>query len=122
MTTPRKNVATTRSRAMLFLAPALALILLLTACGGFTPPTPAPTAVVEQGEDIFQRTAGGTGCQACHGMDADGINGSGPRIVGRPANAIRSALGRVPQMSHIELTDEEIEAVAAYLWTLREQD
>ena len=115
------RIAHTRSRRTPGLAAALTLVMLLAACG-YTPPTPAPPDVVAQGEDIFQRTAGGTGCQACHGTDAGGKSGSGPRIVGRPAPAIRAALNRVPQMSHIELTDEEIEAVAAYLWSLRGRD
>lgn len=107
-------------RAAALLAVSAALSIAFAACTPFVEPTPAPTEVVEQGEDIFLRTAGGTGCQACHGMEAEGINGSGPRIVGRRTPAIRAALNRVPQMSHIDLTDEQIEAVAAYLWTLRD--
>jgi mono/diheme cytochrome c family protein len=96
--------------------------LLATACGSGSPPgptpTPAPPEVIARGEEIFQRTAGGVGCASCHGREARGGAGV-PNIVGRPASDIQRALRTVGQMSFIKLSDEEIEAVAAYLQTLR---
>lgn len=124
----------------------IGLATLLAACGsaaGAAPavvapsPSPLPTLVaapspsstptqgtgrsdpLKEGEDIFLRTAGGVGCQYCHGEDGRGS--VGPSIRGKSAEAIRQALGTVLQMSIIELTDEEIEAVAAYLKYLESQ-
>ena len=105
-------------KPVLIIVPPLALVLLLGACDR-TEPTPVPPEVLALGEEVFQRTAGGTGCQACHGTDARGNRGVAPNITGRSAGAIRGALNRVSQMRHITLNDEEIEAVAAYLRTLR---
>jgi len=90
-------------------------------------PTPAPTptpkadtaALKAKGEEIFQKTAGGVGCQYCHGKDAKGGN-LGPDIRGKTGEEIIGALGRDP-MTFIYLTDEEIEAVAIYLKYLQSQ-
>lgn len=91
-------------------------------------PTPAqsvgnPASLVAKGELIFQKTAGGVGCQYCHGADARGKEG--PNIRGKSAGAIKQALGIVIQMAFISqktpLSDEDIEAVAAYLKYLASQ-
>lgn len=102
-------------------------------------PTPVPTAVVapddnpgtghasdlgqsvaidfvSQGEEIFQRTAGGVGCQYCHGTDAAGA--IGPALFGRGTGDITGAMDRVEMMGFLYLEPEEIRAVAAYLATL----
>lgn len=71
---------------------------------------------VTQGEAIFQRTAGGVGCQYCHGTDAAGD--IGPTLLGRGAGDIVGALDRVEMMGFIYLEPTEIQAVAAYLATL----
>ena len=68
------------------------------------------------GRQIFQQTAGGVGCQFCHGQDATG--GIGPSIVSRNVAEIAGALDRVEAMGFIELTDPEIRAVADYLISL----
>ena len=75
--------------------------------------------LIEQGRVIFEETAGGIGCAACHGMDAKGDPTIGSAdIRGANAERIQGALASVDMMSIIELTDEEIDAVAAYLATL----
>lgn len=85
--------------------------------------TPEPTApsrpedLIAQGELIFQKTAGGIGCQACHGTDATGL--IGPDIRGRTFGQIGAALGLVDAMSFIMLTEDQMKAVAAYLQTLK---
>ena len=85
-----------------------------------TPPPKADTAALQaKGERIFQKTAGGVGCQYCHGTDAKGGN-LGPDIRGVTGEEITGALGRDP-MTFIYLTDEEIEAVTAYLKYLQSQ-
>lgn len=84
---------------------------------------PAATdAVLARGKEIFEKTAGGVGCAACHGMD-----GKGSSCIGAPANrgadeaTVRKALASVGMMSIVKLNDEEITAVVAYLAVLGKQ-
>ena len=93
----------------------------LLGCGSSSVATPAPASVIERGEEIFQRTAGGVGCASCHGIDARGIHNSGPQILEREAKGIQRALARVSQMGFISLTDDDLDAVAAYLQFLQSQ-
>jgi hypothetical protein len=79
---------------------------------------PGDVDLLVLGEELFQRTAGGVGCAACHGPDGQGTS-IAPNITGVTKSRIVRALnGGVPQMSSIELTDTEIDAVYAYLETL----
>ncbi len=75
--------------------------------------------LISTGEVIFQETAGGIGCQFCHGRDARGD--IGPNIRGKTAEAIEVQFEINAQMSFIDLTDKEIEAVGAYLQWLATQ-
>ncbi|MBW7884391.1 MAG: hypothetical protein H3C34_17475, partial [Caldilineaceae bacterium] len=80
----------------------------------------APTdPVVAKGEEVFQVTAGGVGCQICHGPDAKGL--IGPNIRGKTADDIRYQFENNSRMRFIVLADEEIEAVATYLQYLATQ-
>lgn len=65
------------------------------------------------GKRIFEETAGGVGCAACHGMDAHG--GIGPDIVGVDSVVIFEQLASNEQMAFIELTEDEVAQVAAYM-------
>lgn len=90
---------------------------------------PAATASSEASEDVellalgstlFVVSAGGTGCAVCHGYDAKGGRTTGqagaPDIRGVGKGGIRGALaGGVPDMAHIDLTEHELTAVAAYI-------
>lgn len=69
--------------------------------------------VAEAGKLIFEETAGGVGCGACHGMDAKGD--SAPDIRGRDSVAILQQLQVNEDMAFIELSKEEVDSVAAYL-------
>lgn len=89
--------------------------------GGGT--TTTTTTVVDPGEDeelalgkeIFDVTAGGNGCAACHGFDAQGT-ADGPNIIGSSKAAISGAMGGgVLDMEDIKLTPDELEAVYRYL-------
>lgn len=85
---------------------------------------PAPTvsaggdALLAKGRLLFEKTAGGVGCAYCHGLTGDGKGTAG---VGAPPNRgkteaqVRTALTSVTMMTFIKLTDDEIEAVVAYL-------
>jgi len=83
----------------------------------------APGDPIARGELIFQKTAGGVGCQACHGPDARG--NVGPDIRGKSEGEISNALASVEQMQFImlntPLSKEDIAAVAAYLKKLADQ-
>ncbi|MBI3977778.1 MAG: cytochrome c [Chloroflexi bacterium] len=88
-----------------------------------TRPAASPTAsqeeLVARGEVIFQKTAGGIGCQYCHGTDGKGK--IGPSIRGKQAGDIRLVLQSVEAMSIVKLEEDEITAVAAYLQVLKTQ-
>ena len=73
--------------------------------------------MIEAGRTIFLETAGDVGCASCHLEDASGD--VGPNIQGMDVDTIRNALhGGVEDMGFIELTDTEVEQVAAFLATL----
>ena len=90
-------------------------------------PTTAPVAsgkaaLLAMGKLIYTETAAGVGCQYCHGADGLGKGAAGlsaANIQGKNAIAVRDALTNTQNMADIKLTDEEIEAVALYLSTLK---
>jgi mono/diheme cytochrome c family protein/DNA-binding beta-propeller fold protein YncE len=92
-----------------------------------TAPKPAPASAaggdpLALGRTIFEKTAGGTGCAACHGMNARGGARLGaPDIRGADEKRVRAALVGVAVMSRITLTDAEIAAVVAHLQELNKQ-
>lgn len=74
------------------------------------------------GKAIFEKTAGGVGCAACHGLDARGKRDlASPNIRGKTVSDILRALETRAQMRFINLSDDELEAVAAYLKVLNGQ-
>jgi mono/diheme cytochrome c family protein len=90
------------------------------------PSTSAPTSTANNGSDgllargklIFEKTAGGVGCAACHGLDGKG--GSAPYNRGVSESRFREVLAG-SAMNFIKLSDEEIKAVLAYLQWLATQ-
>ena len=70
------------------------------------------------GKLIFEETAGGVGCQSCHGMDASGE--TAPDIRGQDARTILEQLRGNENMQFIRLKKKEIDQVAAYLNYLHE--
>ena len=75
--------------------------------------------LISQGEEIFQKTAGGVGCQACHGRDA--LGDVGPGILGKSAETIWGQLETNEAMQFIILTEAEVDTLAAYLGWLADQ-
>jgi glucose/arabinose dehydrogenase/mono/diheme cytochrome c family protein len=91
--------------------------------------------MVELGDDVFHGRAGGAGCAGCHGSDASGTP-LGPPLLGHRmmwsdgsyANIEKIIREGVPQpkqyrapmppMGGAPLTDEQLSAVAAYVWGL----
>ncbi|MDO8567601.1 MAG: c-type cytochrome [Dehalococcoidales bacterium] len=84
-----------------------------------TPPAPKAGDLLSKGEDLFQRKASGVGCAGCHGVDAYGA--IGPNIRGSSAQEITEALKTVASMNFIKLTNDEVEAISAYLKYLESQ-
>jgi mono/diheme cytochrome c family protein len=88
--------------------------------------TPTPTEestdgpdqeeLIAQGKLIFLETAGGVGCQYCHGPDGSGM--VGPDIRGATGLMVQGALDRAPDMLFITLEPWEFYAIEAYLATL----
>ncbi len=121
---------------MFSLLPVLLVGLPVTASaqsGDSLPPGVTP-AMIAQGKTLF----GGPGiCTACHGADAKGVKGLGPDLTdpewlhadgsyaaivaliqkGVPANASKSGV-LMPPRGGGQLTDEQVKAVAAYVWSL----
>ena len=68
---------------------------------------------------LYEKTAGGVGCAACHGIDGRGSTQvSAPDIRGASDARVRAALAGVAVMSRITLTDAEIAAVVEHLQEL----
>lgn len=100
-------------------------------------PAGVTTEMVEAGEAIF---AGDGNCWACHGQDATGARGVGPDLTddawwhsdgsyeaivrqiltGVSRDRARNAFGaEMPPRGGSRITDEQVRAVAAYVWSLR---
>jgi mono/diheme cytochrome c family protein len=83
-----------------------------------------PMSGFEDGDDadagmvIFRVGANRIGCQACHGLG--GAGKLGPDIRGKDSVAIAQAMGNVPEMANVRLTEVEIAQVSAYLLELHE--
>ncbi len=104
----------------------ITMLVILTACGGKpaslpspTSASPSPAAMRAKGEQIYQKTAAGIGCQSCHGVDGKGSN-LGPTVRGATADGIKRALGS-DVMRFISMSEEDIQDVAVYLKYLESQ-
>ena len=94
-------------------------------------PTPAPTEAAQTGSTeeqiaagklLFERTAGGVGCALCHGLDGKGDpTYAAPDNRGATADQILDAIETRPQMAFLIMSNDEVQAVAAYLQVLAEQ-
>ncbi len=79
-------------------------------------PTPDNDPLLALGKLVWDETAGGVGCQECHGPDGKGTS-QAPSVVGSGRTKIAQALGGgvIDMNFDDKLTSEEIDAVAAYL-------
>jgi glucose/arabinose dehydrogenase/mono/diheme cytochrome c family protein len=100
-------------------------------------PVPAGSSrrAVELGDDVFHGRAGGAACTGCHGTDASGTP-LGPPLLGHRwiwsdgsyqslEKIIREGVPQpkqyrapMPPMGGAQLSDEQLAAVAAYVWGL----
>jgi hypothetical protein len=69
--------------------------------------------VVERGRVVFDVSAGGVGCAMCHAPFA--LGDLGPDIRGMAARDIGDALGSIPDMAFISLSDADLADLATYL-------
>jgi mono/diheme cytochrome c family protein len=75
--------------------------------------------LVAKGKVIFEQTAGGVGCQYCHGLDGKGKSEfASPDIRGKQAEDVVQAMATRTLMAGVKLSDPEVRAVVAYLGTL----
>ena len=81
---------------------------------GLTPTVADAGDLVAQGEAIFFKPGL---CSTCHGDDATGL--VGPNIIGKTADQILLQIETNDAMSVISLSDEELEALEAYLASLK---
>ena len=76
-------------------------------------------ALVAKGRMIFEKTAGGVGCAFCHGAYGKGkAELASPNIRGKTAQDVFSAMETRAQMNIVKLSDDEVNAVVAYLAVL----
>ncbi len=96
-----------------------------------SPPAGATAEMVAQGQQTF-----GTVCQACHGADAKGLPNLGPNltdaewlnisgtydeiqtVVKNGVATPKQAAAPMPAMGGAQLTDDQVKAVSAYVWSL----
>jgi mono/diheme cytochrome c family protein len=76
-------------------------------------------ALVSRGKVIFEKTAGGVGCAFCHGVDGRGkAELASPNIRGKTPQDVLNAMETRAQMNIVKLSDEDVQAVGAYLVVL----
>lgn len=103
------------------------------------PPFPVPPGATQElvalGDRIFHGDIGGATCAGCHGSDAKGTpvgpdltsgtwlwgDGSLPAIAQAITNGVpepKDYSGAMPPMGGVELSQEQINALAAYVWAV----
>ena len=124
MTMPRFDGVLTEDQIVLLVAflrgvdPTMVTTTTEPPVGDDTTPAETDSEVLALGKEVFEVTAGGQGCAACHGFDGRGTS-DGPNIIGVSKSSITTALGGgVPDMADFGLTREQIEAVYQYVLTL----
>ena len=79
----------------------------------------ADTALIEQGEKVFDEIAG-LGCKGCHGEYGEGDLGVGPFIRGASEGSVRAAIEGIGEMVVVKtaISEADIKAVSAYVSSL----
>lgn len=97
---------------------AAAVLIVAGALAGLGVPVaaePEPNELAAAGRVVFEKTAGGIGCAACHGRFGMGDLTTAPNIRGANETRLRNALGGVGAMRFLALTPEQVKAVQAFL-------
>ena len=121
-------------KPLLRVAVALALVLLVVSAPvkAQSVPEGAPQAMVDKGNEIFHKTGL---CYACHGQDGKGlvgpnltddvwihIKGTYPEIVTSIIKGVTKEESKsgvpMPARGGSTISDDDVKAVAAYVWSL----
>ena len=102
-----------------FLVPLLllTLALLVSACGDQATPTSTPSAIVVEGQRLFVARA----CAVCHGDHAQGTSiapGLPGHTPGEVKRQVRAPLGFMPVFPPDTVSNDELEAIVAYISSL----
>lgn len=99
-----------------------------------------PTALIAEGRKVFEGKSGGALCFSCHNLTGKGYPGVGPNLTdakwlhadGTLASietVIRAGVAKpkesaapMPPMGGAQLSDAQVKAVAAYVWSLSRPD
>ena len=97
---------------------------------------PIPPATIALGKKVFEGKAGGAICFTCHAMNARGVQGLGPnltdttwlhgdgslpfieKLVKAGVPKAKQSATPMPPMGGAALDDEQVRAVAAYVFSL----
>lgn len=92
-------------------------------------------ARIAQGQELYRDT----GCPACHGPDAKGVSGLTADLtdgqwkfveggeLAALVTVIREGLtadktGGMPMMANTDLSDDQVKAIAAYIWSVNQKE
>ncbi len=75
--------------------------------------TPSFLQLTTEGREIFESGPDGVGCKECHGYDATML--VAPNLAGRTPDEVHAAVIGVAGMQGLELSADDLKAVAAYL-------
>ncbi len=84
--------------------------------------TPAPSGNAQRGKQLFQTD----GCYQCHGREAQGGAGTGPRLAPRPipfaalSRYVRQPTGQMPPYTAKVLPDQDLADIYAFLQSVPE--
>ncbi len=89
--------------------------VMVTSVAGAVPVTTAQNAMklAADGKEIFESGPDGVGCKECHGHDATIL--VAPNLGGKSAMEVHAALVVIDGMQGLELSADDVKAVAAYL-------
>jgi ubiquinol-cytochrome c reductase cytochrome c subunit len=79
--------------------------------------TPAPAGNAQKGKQLFQND----GCYQCHGREAQGGLGTGPRLAPRPiafsalSKYVRQPTGQMPPYTSKVVSDQDLADIYAFL-------
>ena len=93
-------------------------LMLIVFCGAaLYGQAPAPTGNAQKGRQLFQSY----GCYQCHGREAQGGAGTGPRLAPKPIpwaqleKYVRQPAGQMPPYTKKVVSDEELGDIYAFL-------
>jgi len=93
------------------------VLILVTMASVLGAQTPAPAGNAQKGRQLFQND----GCYQCHGREAQGGQGTGPRLAPRPiafaalSKYVRQPTGQMPPYTSKIVSDQDLADIYAFL-------